>query len=195
MTPRHLPTRYRLEDIRRLFQRRTLSNLFGWYRHSPVKVDADGQAISLELVWMPARAYRFAMVHKGKEVHSWVTVDASFGGFALLGRVKELAEGAPSEGEVLEATLDEARTEELAREGVVRYILRTRGAKPSVDDIVERFAYHAPVWIYYVRRAGGKMDLAVRDAYSGEPMGGLVKRAILDAFIARRRNAAEAEMT
>ena len=135
---------------------------------------------------MPAQAYRFAMVHKGKPVQSWVTVDASFGGFALLGRVKELVDG-PLEGEVLAPVLSEERVEELAREGVVRYILRTRGAKPSVDDIQERLSYHAPVWVFYFRRGRTKLDLAVLDAYSGDPMGGLVKGAILDAFIARNR--------
>jgi len=186
VTGKYLPPRIDLEHARASFLRRKTSNMFGLLRRKPARVDEHGQAVSLELIWMPARAYRFAMIHKGKEVHSWVTVDANFGGFALLGRVKELVDGDPAEGDVLDATLDEARTEELAREGVVRYILRTRGAKPSVNDITDRFAYHAPVWVYYFRRAGNKLDLAVLDAYSGDPMGGLVKRAILNAFIARR---------
>lgn len=194
MTGKHLPPRYDLEDARTLFLRRKISNLFGLLRRRPARVDESGHAASLELVWMPARAYRFAMTHKGKDVFSWVTVDASFGGFALLGRVKEIVEGNAVPGEVLDPVLDEERTEELAREGVVRYILRTRGAKPSVDDITDRFEYHAPVWVYYYRRAGNKLDLAVLDAYSGDPMGGLVKRAVLDAFIARRR-AAKVETT
>ncbi|MBL7650135.1 MAG: hypothetical protein JNK74_28535, partial [Candidatus Hydrogenedentes bacterium] len=145
-----------------------------------------------ELVWMPAFAYQFSMRHGGKQVQSWVSVDASFGGFALLGRVKDLVPQAP-EGEVFPPVLSPEHAETLAREGVVRYILRKRGAKPAVDAITERLSFHFPVWVYYFRTVGGKMDLAVLDAYSGDPMGGLVRRAIVDGFIAKRRERAGVE--
>ncbi|MBX3177080.1 MAG: hypothetical protein KF886_06965 [Candidatus Hydrogenedentes bacterium] len=185
MTGQVLPVRIDAAHALRRFRRRRFVNLFGFWPHPPAKVDAAGNPASLEIVWMPAYAYRFAMFHKGKQVYSLVSVDASFGGFSLFGRRGEL-EDAPADAEGLPPTIGEARAEELAREGIVRYILRTRGAKPNPEDIVERFTYHAPVWVYYFRRLGGKLDLAVLDAYSGDAMGGLVRRSIVEAFIAQR---------
>lgn len=185
MTGQVLPVRIDAAYALRRFRRRRFANLFGLWPHRPAKADGAGHAASLELVWLPAYAFRFAMIHKGKKVYSLVSVDASFGGFSLFGRRSELQD-APADAEGLPPAIGEARAEELAREGIVRYILRTRGAKPDPEDIVERFTYHAPVWVYYFRRLGGKLDLAVLDAYSGDAMGGLVRRSIVEAFIAQR---------
>ncbi len=192
MTGRILPARIDKAGAVDLFHRRRLSNLFGFIRTRPVKVGEDGLASSLELVWMPTYAYRFSMMYKGKPVQSWVSIDASFGGFALLGRVKEVVEGS-MDGEVFPDILGPEQAEALAREGVIRYILRKRGPKPTVNDIEESFQYHAPVWVYYFRAAGGKIDLAVLDAYSGDRMGGLVRRAIVEGFIAKGHETAEAD--
>ena len=193
MTGLILPARIDRAGAVERFHRRRWGNLFGLVPNRPVKVDEQGQAASLELVWMPSHAYRFSMMYKGKPVQSWVSIDASFGGFALLGRVKELLEGT-MEGEIFPDILGQEQAEALAREGVVRYILRKRGPKPTVNNIEEHFHFHAPVWVYYFRTAGGKIDLAVLDAYSGDSMGGLVRRAIVEGFIAKRRET-DAETT
>lgn len=192
MTGLILPARLDRAGAVERFHRRRWGNLFGLLPNRPVKVDEQGQAASLELVWMPSYAYRFSMMYKGKPVQSWVSIDASFGGFALLGRVKELVEGT-MEGEIFPDILGPEQAESLAREGVVRYILRKRGPKPTVNNIEEHFHFHAPVWVYYFRTAGGKIDLAVLDAYSGDSMGGLVRRAIVEGFIAKRRETAGSE--
>lgn len=194
MTGRILPARIDRAGAVERFHRRRLGNLFGLIPTRPVKVDEDGLPASLEMVWMPVYAYRFSMLYKGKPVQSWVSIDASFGGFALFGRVKEVAEG-NMEGEIFPDLLGFEEAEGLARDGVVRYILRKRGPKPTVNDIEERFHFHAPVWVYYFRAAGGKIDLAVLDAYSGDRMGGLVRRAIVEGFIAKRRETAETGTT
>lgn len=141
------------------------------------------------MVWMPVYGYLFDLTYKGKQTTAWVSVDASFGGFALLGRVNDIIDGTP-EGEVLSPVLTPEAGEALAREGMIRYILRKRGAKPSADGITDRMTFHTPVWVYYFRTLGGKMDFAVRDAYSGDAMGGLVRRALVDAFIAQSREKA-----
>lgn len=192
MTDKILPPRIPVEEALRFFNRRRWGNLFGLVKHKPAKMDEQGRATSLEVVWMPVYAYQFSMLHSGKPLQSWVSVDASFGGFALMGRVNELVDGEP-EGEVFSPLLYPEHCESLAREGVVRYILRKRGAKPSVDDIVARCTFYTPVWVYYFRTIGGQMDLAVQDAYSGDAMGGLVRRSIVEGFIAKSREKARAQ--
>ncbi len=194
MTIQYLPARIPAEEALRLFARRRWGNLFGLIRHKPAKVDDHGRATSLEVVWMPVYAYQFSLNHRGKQVQSWVSVDGSFGGFALMGRVNELATGQP-EGELFPTVLSASDAETLAREGVVRYILRKRGAKPNVNDITERKLFLTPVWVYYFRTIGGQMDLAVLDAYSGDTMGGLVRRSIVEGFIAKSREKARAQMS
>jgi hypothetical protein len=186
VTDKILPPRIPVEEALGFFNRRRWGNLFGLVKHKPAKVDGQGHATSIELVWMPVYAYQFSMVHSGKQLQSWVSVDASFGGFALMGRVNELVDGKP-DGEVFPPVLSEGEAEGLAREGVVRYILRKRGVKPNVDDIVARCTFYTPVWVYYFRTIGGQMDLAVQDAYSGDAMGGLVRRSIVEGFIAKSR--------
>jgi hypothetical protein len=191
VTAKILPARIDVEGALKRFRRRRWGNLFGLWQAPPAKVDEQGQPASLELVWMPVYAYQFNLIYRGKQATSWVSVDASFGGFALLGRVNDIVDETP-EGEVFPPVLGREAGENLAREGVIRYILRKRGAKPSVDDITDRMTFHTPVWVYYFRTIGGKMDLAVLDAYSGDTMGGLVRRSVVDAFIARSREKAGA---
>ncbi len=81
--------------------------------------------------------------------------------------------------------LEEEPARQLAREGMLKCILRKRGIKPSVLGISAAKLFYAPVWIYYFRSFGGKIDLAVLDGYSGEPMGGLVRRSVVDGLIAQ----------
>ena len=185
MTHATLPVRLDAEAAARAFRRPRARNLFGLLRPRPVSQSPDGQPASLELVWMPAYAFRVALSRGTRRSDSWVSVDASYGGFALFDRLGELKEQEP-EGAVFEPVLDAHAAEKLAREGLVRYILRRRGAKPDIDSVEEVRLYYAPVWVYYVRRIGRKIDLAVRDGYTGDPMGGRVRVAVLNAFIRER---------
>jgi len=183
---RLLPPRISVEEAISRFQRKRWSNLFGKLTPRPAKIDEKGNPSSIEMVWIPVHAFEFSLSHAGKQVKSWVTVDATYGGFALFGRRGELVERMPDE-ESFPPALERAQAEELAREGVVRYILRKRGAKPTVDDITDHLMFYTPVWVYYFRAARGKLNLAVQDAYTGDPMGSQVKGVVLDGFIARRR--------
>jgi hypothetical protein len=135
---------------------------------------------------MPVYIYRMRLSRGGKCSDTWVSVDGSFGGFALFDRLGALEECTP-EGSVFEPVIEEAAAERTARGELVRYVLRRRGAKPNIDGVAERRLYYTPVWVYYFRRFGKKIDLAVLDGYTGDKMGARMRIAVLDAFI-RRRN-------
>lgn len=180
-----LPLRYNAQDAARIFRRRRAGNLFGVLRPRPVNTSPDGQPTSFELVWMPVYAY-CAVLTGAKTIKIWVSVDASYGGFALFERAEELEERA-IEGEVFPPVLDVHQAEQLAREGLVRFLLRKRGAKPAITGIEKHQLYHTPVWVYYFHRFGKKIDLAVLDGYSGDKMGGKMRIAVLDTFIRQRQ--------
>jgi hypothetical protein len=135
---------------------------------------------------MPAYAFEAVLSQGGRTRPNWVTVDASYGGFAMFGRIEELAEGGP-EGDRFPTVIEQAEAEELARDGLVRYILRKRGAKPAVEGIERGLLYYAPFWVYYFRRLGGKIDFSVLDAYTGDRAGARMRQAIINGLIAMRR--------
>lgn len=182
-----LPPRFDAASALRRFRRRRFLNLYGLIPSRPVRQAPGGAPLSIELVWMPAYAFRFPLNHGGgKRSHAWVCVDASYGGSAIFGRVSALEEQEP-EGECFAPSLDHDAAVDLAREGVLRFILKKRGAKPGVEPFDEELLYYAPVWVYYYRRLGGKIDFAILDGYSGDTMGGRVRQAIINGFIAKRK--------
>jgi len=186
MTALYLPLRISHSDAVRLFQRRRFLNLYGALRHRPVKRSPRGQPDSIELVWMPAYAVRLALSYREKRSDAWVSVDASFGGFALFEREGILEEGILEE-ERFPMLLDIEEAEQLARQGLLKYFLRRRGGKPLIENMMEHALYYQPVWVYYYYRMGRKIDLAVLDGYAGTPMGAQMRVAIVNALIAKRR--------
>ncbi len=187
MSRLYLPARIHRQDAERFFLRKRFGNLFGLIQHRAVKYSEEGAPTSLERVWMPAYAFRFTLT-KGKTVgNAWIAVDASFGGFALFERQNELVEvGAPAEA-CFPPMLTPEEAEKRARQGLVRFILRKRGVKPSVQDIQEMIAYHHPVWVFYYFRRGKKIDLMLQDGYTGSPMGGQMRIAVVNALIRARK--------
>lgn len=181
-----LPARYDAESVARIFYRPRALNLFGLLRPWPVKRSPNGLPSSIELVWMPVYAFRMQLSRGERRTDTWVSVDASFGGFALFDRLSVLEEHAP-EGEVFEPVITKEAAERIARSELVRYILRRRGAKPNIDGVAEHRLYYTPVWVYYFWRFGKKIDLAVLDGYTGEKMGGKMRIAVLEAFIRSRK--------
>jgi hypothetical protein len=135
---------------------------------------------------MPVYAFRMTLTRGSRKGTIWVSVDASYGGFALFERLDVLEERIP-EGELFDPILEVPDAEQRGRDGLVRYFLRRRGPKPSAVKVEEHCLYHIPVWVCYVRRFRNKIDLAVLDGYTGDKMGPRMRIAVLDAFI-RRRN-------
>ncbi|HOC67662.1 MAG: hypothetical protein BWX80_01252 [Candidatus Hydrogenedentes bacterium ADurb.Bin101] len=188
--PLLLPARIDAAAAARLFWRPRFGNLYGLWRARPVKRAPDGLPASLELVWMPAYAFRLALVKGQTRSSTWVSVDASFGGFALFERAGVLEEGTLHEDR-LPPVFDQAGAETLARQGLLRYVLRKRGVKPVIEATEAVSVYYAPVWVYYYYSIGRKIDLKVLDGYTGSPMGGQMRAAIVNAFIQRRQGHAQ----
>ncbi len=182
----YLPTRIDATEAARIFWRPRFGNLYGLWRARPVKRAPDGLPASIELIWMPAYAFRLALVKGQIHSNTWVSVDASFGGFALFERVSVLKEGLPQEDH-LPPVIDQAGAEKLARQGLLRYVLRRRGAKPFIEATEEVVAFYTPVWVYYYFSTGKKMDLKVLDGYTGSTMGGQMRAAIVNAFIQKQK--------
>jgi len=186
MTALYLPPRIARSEAVRLFQRRRALNLFGLLRSRPVKCAPDGQADSVELVWMPAYAVKIGLSRGAQRSSTWVSVDASFGGFALFEREGVLEEGEPAE-ERFPAVMPAEKIEHIARQGLLKYVLRRRGAKAVIEETQDTFLYYQPVWVYYYYRWGKKIDLAVLDGYTGNIMGTQMRIAIVNALIDKRR--------
>ncbi len=186
MASLYLPARINAAEAVRLFGRPRIGNLFGLWHARPLKCTPDGLPVSIELLWMPAYAFRLGLFRGQMRTSTWVSVDASFGGFALFERVGILKEGLPDESR-WPPVLEQAKAEQLARQGLLRHVMRRRGVKPYIDATEEVLSYHAPVWAYYYYRYGKKIDLAVLDGYTGSPMGGQMRAAIINAFIQKRR--------
>ncbi|MCK5861260.1 MAG: hypothetical protein KAH38_02160 [Candidatus Hydrogenedentes bacterium] len=191
MTVLHLPLRISRADAAQHFWRVRFANLYGLLRARPMKQLPGGVPDSLELVWMPAYAVRLTLSKGTSRSDAWVSVDASFGGFALFEREGILEEGVLDE-ECFPAIIGEEEAESLARQGLLKYVLRRRGVKPLIEGVEEVFFYYQPVWVYYYYRSGTKIDLAVSDGYTGSPMGTQLRIAIVNALIQNRKEAAEA---
>lgn len=189
MTSLLLPARISAGDAVRLFGRRRFTNLYGLWPSRPVKCSPEGQPASLERLWMPAYAFRLSLARGRLRNSIWVSVDASFGGFALFERVSILEEALPEE-ECLPVVIESDEAEKRARQGLLRFMLRKRGAKALIEGTEEMRPYYAPVWVYYFYRSGRKIDLAVLDGYSGSPMGGQMRAAIISAFVQKRKHTA-----
>ena len=184
MSALFLPLRINADDARRQFARRRFTNLYGLRRRRPIKRTADGKAASLELVWMPAYAFSLELTHKEVRSSAWITVDACFGGFAIFERVSLLYERETEEA-CFPPRISVEDAEHRARRGMLRYVLRKRGTKPMIENTLEMRPYYAPVWVYYFYRFGKKIDIAILDGYTGGPMGGQMRVAIINAFIAQ----------
>lgn len=177
------------------FARPRFANLFGCLAPS-IRVAAPQTPASrippfVERFWMPAYAICVRSISSKGEQHTWTSVDGISGVFTLLECVEELAERLLEE-ESFPAGIGEAGAGELARHGLLRYIMAQRGQidKPVVDAVTEIRPYHYPVWVYYFRRFGSRIDFKVLDGYSARSGGAKMRVAVLDVLIAAKRNRA-----
>ena len=145
-----------------------------------------------ELVWMPS--YLFTIQLESKQGPGEVTcnVDACSGSFALFQMHDAVVDG-EAEGETFPPTLEEAAAEKVAREELVKVILRrrSRAGKPLPTKTLSAELLSYPYWVYYYQRRPGLIDIKVLDAATGRPVGNKIKLGILDAFKAAAKSAGQ----
>jgi len=143
----------------------------------------DSSEPRMDLVWMPS--YLLTIQLESKQGLNEVTcnVDACSGSFALF-QMHDTIEDGEAEGETFPATLDEAGAEKVAREELMKVILRRRSiaGKPLPTKMLRAELLSYPYWVYYYQRRPGLIDIKVLDAATGRPVGNKIKIGILDAF-------------
>lgn len=190
MTPRYLPRRYFREDAVRYFTRPRWFRLFGLLgrARTPVENPVPGTRTlpRLECLWMPCYLVEFATEMMGQTGMVGVAVDGWSGFLVLSDRKQALLEGDPPD-EAFPPFLSPDEAVEAARKGLFQIIMRRRGqlAKPEIRDVTAVLLFHTPYWVYYHGALRGGIGIRIMDGYTGNPCGGQIRQAILNAMVAR----------
>ena len=199
MTALCLTARIKGDEVARRVCRPRLRNLFGVLA-KPVRVAQHGDPSTrippfIERLWMPAYAVCLHTVARRKQKSIWTSVDGWTGQFSLLERVEELALHELEE-ESFSPNLNEPQAVELARKGLLLFILHQRGQinKPLIEGVEDVRLYYLPVWVYYYRRYGAYLDLKVIDGYTGKSAGAKMRVAVINALVAARKSVRDASV-
>ena len=187
-----LPAHLDGKAAERFFRRPRFGNFFGLFALKARVAAPDTPAASralpfLERLWLPAYAVRVHTTSPKGERSVWTAVEGINGEFSLLECDNELATR-DLDGEIFPPAIDENRAGELARKGMMQYILSQRGQmnKPIADGIEEILPYHYPVWVCYYRRRGVFLDIKVLDARTGNSGGAKMRISVLQALVAAK---------
>lgn len=136
-----------------------------------------------ELIWMPA--YLITIGMRSTQGLSELTcfVDGCSGSFALFDMHDAIVDE-DFESKTFAKTVDQGVAQSIAREEIVKVILRRRSRAgkpiPETTKDIELLSY--PYWVYYYQRRGGLVDIRVLDAATGRPVGNKIRLGVLDAF-------------
>lgn len=176
---RYVPAAVDAKDARARLLRRWKHRIGAALRWPRGRPEPD----TLELVWLPVHLVGIALLRGGNAFTVTCWVDGLRGSFALVDMDESAREGEP-EGDVFGPRVDADEAERIARASLITVILRRRSksGKPTPGDTVSRELLRWPFWVYYHRRARGRIDIDVLDAVTGRPAGQKIKLGILDAF-------------
>ena len=193
MTSLCLPAHIGGEQAARHFSRPRLRNLFGLLARPArvaLKLDPSTRVPPfVERLWMPAYAVCLHTVSSQGERSVWMSVEAISGEVALFECIDELV---PRErdDDWFPPAIDDAQAAELARKGMLRYVMAQRGQlnKPVVDAVEDIRPYHFPVWVYYYCRHGKYVDVKVLDGRTGKLAGAKMRISVINALVAARKS-------
>jgi hypothetical protein len=188
-----LPPRLNGEQAAQFFSRPRLLNLYGLLAPSVrvAKIDDPASRVPpfVERLWLPAYAVCLRTVSSKGERRMWTSVEAITGEFTLM-ECQDLLEQREVKEDIFPAVIDETQTVDIARKGLLRFIMLQRGQfdKPIVEGVEEIRPYHFAVWVFFYRRRKRFMDIKVFDAYSGKSAGAKMRVAVLSALVAARKS-------
>lgn len=137
---------------------------------------------SLELVYLPAYHVSINLRGKKNTSRAGCIIEGFSGTFALFDITDALC---PFQGEAhsLPPELSEEDAERIARESLIRIILRrrSRDAKPIPESLESIELLQYPYWVYYYRRRT-LIDFAVLDAATGMQARNKIEISILKAL-------------
>lgn len=180
-------------EAARLFAKPRLRNLFGLFART-VRVPEPGEPSTrilpfVEKLWLPAYTVCIRTSSAKGDQKVWTSVEGVSGTFSLFDAVEDL-DSRNVEEEAFPPTIGASEAVELARSGLVRYIMSQRGQldKPAVLEATEVYPYHFPVWVcYFYRGLSRHLDLKVLEACSGRAGGAKLRISVLNALIASKR--------
>ncbi len=153
----------------------------------------------IELVWLPAYLVTIELDLRGVKSDVTCSVEGLSGSFAIFQMHSEIEDGMPA-GDSFPPVIDAQSAEHSARESLIKTILRRRGRAgkpvPGATRSVEPLLW--PYWVYYHSRRGGRLDVQLLDAVTGDRPGHKIKLGLLEAFRAAARNqprSAEGELS
>lgn len=137
----------------------------------------NAAAPRIELVYLREFAVHVQAVGKGRALDGWLTVNVEGGSLSAL-------EGTPAwEAMCDERILGGEPSAEAAARLFRPQIRRSRFRRGAW--LLEPVAH--PYWVYYVPRAGDRLDVRLLDAVSGRPVALRLKLAFLAALLTQRR--------
>jgi hypothetical protein len=146
----------------------------------------------VELVWLPAYLVTIELDLRGVRNDVTCSVEGLSGSFAIFQIHSSIEDGGPP-GESFAPVIDALTAERTARESLIKTILRRRGRAgkpvPRGTKSVEPLLW--PYWVYYHSRRGGRLDVQLLDAATGDRPGRKIKLGLLEAFRAAARNQPE----
>jgi hypothetical protein len=186
--PLCLPARIAGEQAARYFSRPGIGNLYGLLLRRVHIAPASRILPFVERLWLPAYAVRLHTASRETQMSVWTTVEGISGEFTMLECAGDLVDQELAE-DCFPSSIDEEHAVELARKGMLRYVMAQRGQlnKPTVDAVEEVRPYHFAVWVYYYRRRRKFIDLKVLDAYTGKSAGAKMRVSVVNALVAAKR--------
>jgi hypothetical protein len=180
---RYLPARVPEEAVKRLFARK---GFFARpFQRRPPLHRQNPKLPRVECIWFPyyIAAFELTMTKKAPG-ETTISVEAWSGAFAFFEMEDSLETGSPP-GNWFPPKLSEADALGAARKELFKAVLqqRSRGEKPVPGDVLRSECILYPLWVYYFQRRNGEIDIQVREAVNGEPIGIRTRNGLLAAFL------------
>lgn len=171
---------------RRRFGDRLRRLLYYVSAFSPRSIDGISKELPhLEQVWLPHYLVEVSVDHGGRMREVSVLVGGHDPHAAIVARNRIALEERPLE-ESFAPRLTPEEAIDAARQAVVKALSQRGRWRATLELAAAPRVVQHPYWAYYFARRGGRLDVRLLDAVTGQPTGPKVKAALLAALADRR---------